>query len=335
MATRFGFQAINNNNEVLIDSSAKNLFFLNKATFSSVTASETLMGGFRKLLYTIVSTKTPMPFFTIPTGIYVALTRVTNTSGNNWDIELLVSGSTTGTKPTVYVFIENDYILSPIGDYGMLVYNETSGITFDSRLKPLLVKSSTTISPPESPFTRSTAQMATYSDHGYGRGYLTPDDPSYNMNTGMIPDNVYSKTLSDTIITKPIYFYSSIAQTQRDYFCKENLSYFWCEVDDKIFHTGCIIGKDIIKYIETKTSGFYRSGINGTISGTSIILTAGWIGVGGAGSKPYVYEKDKGYWGQFPETSTSGGGNEWPYKNETINNASSNSVIIADGSMYD
>ena len=333
MATRFGFQALNNNNEVLIDSSAKNLFFLNKATFSTVIASESVMGGFRRLLYTIVSTKTPMPFFTIPYGRYVGLTRITNTSGNYWDIELLVSG--TSSYPVVYVFIENDYILSPIGEYGMLVYNETSGITFDSRLKPLLVKASTTISPTESPFTRSTAQMATYSDHGYGRGYLTPDNPSYNMNTGMVPDNVYSKTISDTIITKPIYFYSSIAQTQRDYFCKENLSYFHCEIDDKVFGTGCIIGKDIIKYIETKTSGFYRSGINGITSGTSIILSAGWIGVGGAGSQPYVYEKDTGYWGSFPETSTSGGGNEWPYKNETINNIISNSVRIADGSKYD
>ena len=242
MTYGYGFRAKNGNSEVLIDSRAKNLFFLNKANYIGIASSQSYCGGNLVLAYETTSPKIPIPFFTIPdTSRYVGLIRIVNVRTNTFRIELLVSGSSSSNIPEVYVFIEHDKILSPYGSYGLIVYKEgtSSEVTFDSRLKPLLVKSSIDISPPSSPYTRTDYQMATGAGGGFGQenhfnnlGYLEspsvlPDNLGTEnfYNDKLKPDNASSYDIGSMSITKPIFNYSSIAQAYKKYYLQQELSY--------------------------------------------------------------------------------------------------------------
>lgn len=362
MATRFGFLAKNNGGEVLIDSSAKNLFFLSKATYSKVSAFNPYAGGSRRLLYTISSPKTPLPFFSGLSGKYVAVTRITFVSGSNWEIELLVSGSATATdKPDVYVFIEYDDVLSPYGNWGMRVYNDTSGITFDSRLNPLIVKTTLTgVSPPSSPYTTpdTSPPAATFAqamsslsgNHGEFQGKLKAA-PSYQVNGGdgltdgtLTPDSTstYTVPLTSPGIIKPIFLYSSIPQAAKQYHCYNNESYtvrewLWIPIPYPPFIIPIPNYKDVDVNFNSYYFVFCRAGIRATSTSTSLTVTAGWAAVNAAADYTRDDSETSGiahFVGLSDSNYASSSVGTWPYQNQTINNRG-DTVIVADGAMYD
>lgn len=282
MALGYGFLAKNGNAEVLIDSRAKNLFFLNKANYISSISTESYCGGNIVLKYEITSPKVPIPFFTIPdTSRYVGLIRIVNTRTNIFQIELLVSSNSTNNIPEVYVFIEHDKILSPYGSYGLVVYKQgtSSEVTFDSRLKPLLIKNTTSIAPSASPYTRTDAQMATAaSANGSNLGYLESPGGSAINNADtifgkLIPDNTRSYNIIDISLTKPIFNYSSIGQAYKKYYLRDSIQYdTYSDLDVGHWypnHTTIIYWNNF--------ATFSRPGIKYSTIGTNLTITVGWI----------------------------------------------------------
>ncbi len=90
----FGFLALNNNNDVLISSDTKNLHFLQKRTSpTTVSFTSNDYGGMRRWIYSFSNVNTvPVPFFSVPTTDYYAISRVEDKGSNNWDIEIIQVG---------------------------------------------------------------------------------------------------------------------------------------------------------------------------------------------------------------------------------------------------
>jgi hypothetical protein len=111
----YGFQATNDNNQVLISSETKNLHFIQKLTGprnTTVSASDpdagiiystNINGGIRRWRYTATCANTPVPFFTMPTNDFYGILRIVNKNNSRWDIEILRSG-TSPTVPELYIF---------------------------------------------------------------------------------------------------------------------------------------------------------------------------------------------------------------------------------------
>jgi hypothetical protein len=114
MTDKYGFQAINDNNQVLISSDTRNLHFIAKLTAprnETVSASDPdagliftsdYFGGIRHWRYSVTCSTTPVPFFSMPTTDYHAIVRVENKGSNRWDIELIRSG----TSSTALTFVD-------------------------------------------------------------------------------------------------------------------------------------------------------------------------------------------------------------------------------------
>ena len=103
----YGFLALNDSNEVLITSDARNLHFLQKKSSpTSVAFTSNDYGGMRRYIYSFSNVSvTPVPFFSTPTTDFYAISRVENKGSNNWDIEVIRSGISTST-PEVYLFAD-------------------------------------------------------------------------------------------------------------------------------------------------------------------------------------------------------------------------------------
>jgi hypothetical protein len=123
--------------------------------------------------------------------------------------------------------------------------------------------------------------------------------------------------------TKPIYFYPSLAQSQREY-----TFYEYEEECDGLSdpYGGCI---GIQREYRWRSSywAFYRSGVKRV--GDS--LQCGWITVQYGCN--WDYQKDKAFLG-IGIGGDSGQGGTWPYSNETLN-LRATAVISADGTRYD
>lgn len=311
----YGFRAINNNSEVLIDSSTKNLFFLSKAIFNRIIATETYAGGSIRIVYRVScpNLKVPLPFFTIPySNRYVGTTRITTVSTNLWEIELLVSGTSTSVLPEVYVFIEYDNVLSPLGKYGMIVYQDnTNGeVTFDSRANALVIDNTISVTPTSNPYTRTDDEMCggnsgnnagpvQYSGR-YNFKYLeigsradggtvTAEFPAGSgagsMNAlidgRLVPDNygTFPSTGScfRNSVVKPIYCYNTAAQIYKQYKAREDLTYNYYNW----------FGKETVdKWACTNYATFSRTGINLIWDGSNYKLRLGWSVVQAAAKGP-------------------------------------------------
>ncbi len=112
----YGLSVKNNNNEFLISSEMRNLHHFATITNPSITVETNLFGGLTRFTYTVTglsSSVPPVPFFTTPfADRFYAVTRVVNTSGTNWTIELISSGgfpTTTdnGTNPSGSQLVED------------------------------------------------------------------------------------------------------------------------------------------------------------------------------------------------------------------------------------
>ena len=315
----YGFRAINNNSEVLIDSSTKNLFFLSKATYNRIIATETYAGGSIRIVYRVScpNLKVPLPFFTIPySNRYVGTTRITPVSTNLWEIELLVSGTSTSVLPEVYVFIEYDNVLSPLGKYGMIVYQDnTNGeVTFDSRANALVIDNTISVTPTSNPYTRTDDQMCNGNSNDYagpvqnsGRynfkyleigsiadgGTVTAEFPKGTgagtmaaLGDGrLVPDNygTFPSTGScfRNSVVKPIYCYNTAAQIYKQYKAREDLTYSYGSGP-------AILGfkETVDKWGCTNYATFSRTGILVILDGSNYKIRLGWTVVQAAAKGP-------------------------------------------------
>jgi len=342
----YGFKAFNGSNEVLIDSSTKNLFFLSKAKYSRVLSTQSYCGGNIVLVYqaSCPPKRVPLPFFSIPyTDRYVSLIKIVNTSGNTWEIYLLVSNTSTSVLPEVYIFIEYDNVLSPSGKYGMIVYqdNDNSEVTFDSRADPLVIKAAIDITPPTSPYTRTDYQMATGAgDHGSNLGYLeSPGVMTYNNGTEnfyngkLEPDNTSTYDIASMSITKPIFNYSSIAQAYKKYYLQEDQSY-----EDApgglTFLPRSIWNKTKVLYWNNFAT-FSRAGIKYSTIGSTVRITVGWTVIV-AGQENYGSPRSETWKQLAPNTDSWGtGGASGQFLASQSLNIRATVATVADGSRYD
>ena len=199
-----GFAAYNNNGQVLVSSETRNLHFVEKLTSpAEVLFSSDNYGGTRRWRYRAACAVTPVPFFTMPTQDFYGVSRVSQVSPGQWDIEVIRSGTSAAT-PVLYIFADPRAVAAS-GNFGLLVYRDDGTASFDSRLSPLAVTGGVSVAQPSNP--RS----------GYPYGL----DPSYCQSSEaaaggiFAPDQRNNFALSGQPAT-PMFFYPSLAQSERE-----------------------------------------------------------------------------------------------------------------------
>jgi hypothetical protein len=170
----YGFEALNNNNQVLVSSETKNLHFIQKLTGprnttvsitdpdAGIIYSSNINGGIRRWRYTATCANTPVPFFTMPTNDNYGILRIVNKNNSRWDIEIFRS-RTSNTVPELYIFTDARGVVNYYGDHGMIVYRDDETPSFDSRKQPLVVSGGVSVTHPSNP--------RTVSDLMYNRTY--------------------------------------------------------------------------------------------------------------------------------------------------------------------
>lgn len=303
----WGFNAVNNSGQVLISSETRNLHFVGKAALYTTLAAANGYGGIRHWAYRIQSAVTPMPFFSMPTQDYYGITAIRNVGGQTWEIEVLRSG-TSDVAPEVFVFADPRAITRRGTDYGMMVLMDDGTPAFDSRLGPLVISGGASVYPPSNP--RIAGPSGLYAEE-------CRSDASYSL----APDNVNNFSLSVSA-SKPIYFFPSIAQAQREHTIYRNrreCTGFNC------YGACCGYGEE--EQWRSTYWAFYRSGIRH--SGSS--LSCGWITVSYGCN--WDYRRSNSIVG-IGIGGGSGVGGVWPYSNETLN-LSPVSIIVSNGARYD
>jgi hypothetical protein len=220
----YGFEALNNNNQVLVSSETRNLHFVQKLyeprnfTVSAtdldagIIYSTNMYGGIRRWRYTATCAVTPVPFFTMPTNDFYGILRIVNKGNSRWDIEIFRSG-TSDTWPQLYIFAD-PRASTATETHGMVVYRDDGTPSFDSRLRPLVVNAGVTVTHPSNPRTvynkPDDAGFAVTCNQQYSDlGYIFNPDAS----TGYIMDAIPGSTRP----RKPIFTFLSIAQSQRQF----------------------------------------------------------------------------------------------------------------------
>lgn len=304
----WGFEATNRNGQVLVSSDTRNLHFLGKATLDRIIRQNDGYGGFRHYAFRIDCMVTPVPFFTAPTADRYGIVAIRNVSATVWEIEVLRSG-VSATIPEVYVFCDpRGMINPPTTDYGMQVMRDDNTPSFDSRFNPLIVTGGIQVAPPSNPLTVTPPTLTARFCGGPAADYLGPNN-----------ENTYPVT---TGATKPIFFYPSIAQAQRQFHFYEE------EQQCDGINYGVCIGFSRAYEFSSDYWAFYRGGIR-SVGG---YIFAGWV----------TAEFGCNWWRKESKTlieiiglgDKSSVGGVWPYSNETLNLAPT-AVIISDGSFYD
>jgi hypothetical protein len=305
----FGLLALNNNNQVLVSSDTRNLHLIAKLdTPFAVDYTTDYYGGIRILRYRVTCSVYPVPFFSMPTADFYGVTRITSAGSGVWDIELIRSG-TSNTYPTVYVFAD-PRAGSSSEQFGMVVYRNDGTPAFDSRLRPLAVTGGLGVVQPSNPrptFPYNLSARYCGSDLSASGGFFQPTE----YNSYSVPGQP----------SAPIFFYSSLAQAEREAHYHDSDSD--CLGSDKF---GVCITRTVYDWNSWYWC-FYRGGIKWTGSG----IQAGWIPVEFGCN--YRYDQDDSLIG-IGIGGDSGGGGSWPYSNETIN-LDASTVMIADKSRYD
>ena len=308
----FGFLAVNNNNQVLVSSDTRNLHLIAKLTSPAETIyTSQNYGGMRKWRYRVNSAVTPMPFFTMPTADYYGITRILQVATNVWDIEVIRSG-TGDSVPEVYVFADPRAV-SSADTYGMVIYRDDGSPAFDSRLRPLVIYGGITVTHSGNP--RDSFPYGLSSDN-CGSGEASSG--------GIFAPNTYNGYGFDqNAPVKPIYFFSSLAQAERE--AHYHRSHRSCTGFDA--YGGCV-GYGTEENWNSWYWAFYRGGI---CSPSRNELRAGWV-VSNFGCN-YSYSKDNSFVG-IGVGGGGGSGGSWPYSNKSLN-ISNNVVIMSDGAKYD
>jgi hypothetical protein len=147
----FGFVVINDNGQVLVSSETRNLHFVGKADLYEVVRQFDGYGGLRHWSFRIQCNTTPVPFFTMPTEDFYAVTGVSNIGGGMWDIRVIRSG-TSASVPEVFVFADpRGFTNDPDSAWGMQVFRDDGTAAFDSRRQPLAITGGGVVKPPNNP----------------------------------------------------------------------------------------------------------------------------------------------------------------------------------------
>jgi len=304
----YGFLATNASGQVLISSDTRNLHFVGKAVFDRTIRSSDGYGGLRYWAFRISCNITPVPFFTMPVEAYYAVAAVRQIEVGTWEIEIIRSG-TSDSVPEVYIFSDPRGLSGNGGtNYGMKVINSDGTPSFDSRFGPLAVIGGLSIAPPSNPLVA-------------GPGGLSAKYCESAPQNWTVPDNANSVELANLGV-KPIFYYPSLAQAQRDYAYNESE---W-ECDGVDAYGGCI-GAGRTYYWSSTYWSFFRGGIRYA----SNTLYCGWINI--EFSCNWTYYKDSEFLG-IGTGGTSGSGGTWPYSNQTLN-LTATAVIVANGAHYD
>ncbi len=303
-----GFLAINGNNQVLVSSETRNLHFVGKALLNRTVRAFDGYGGLRHWAYQIACNVTPVPFFTMPVDAYYAVAAVRQVAAGVWEIEIIRSG-TSDYAPEVYVFSDPRGATGNGGtNYGMLVMRDDGTPSFDSRLNPLAVTGGAMVSPPANPLTS-------------GPGGLTAKYCGSTPQNSLAP-NAYNTFAIGDPGSKPIFFYPSIAQAEREWHYSQ--SGRDCVGFDA--YGGCIGFGTEYRWDSTYWA-FFRGGIR-YIGG---YIRCGWIAAEFACN--WSYQQEDSFIGiNYDDDSARGG--TWPYSNETLN-LTATAVIAANGARYD
>jgi hypothetical protein len=303
-----GFLAINANGQVLVSSETRNLHFVGKALLNRTIRAFNGYGGLRHWAFQINCNVTPVPFFTMPVDAYYAVAAVRQVAAGVWEIEIIRSG-TSDWPPEVYVFSDPRGATGNGGtNYGMLVMRDDSTPSFDSRLSPLAVTGGAMVAPPSNPLTSSPGGLSARN---------CGSDPQYSM----APDSASQYSMSAPG-AKPIFFYPSIAQAEREFTYEEKRRE--CAGFDAY---GACIGFGTEMHWTSTYWAFFRGGIR-YVGGT---LFCGWITAEFACN--WSYSQEDSFTGiDYDDDSARGG--TWPYSNETLN-LTATAVIAANGARYD
>lgn len=304
-----GFLALNNSNQVLVSSDTRNLHFVQKLTTFTTESSTDYYGGLRRITFRATCNTVPVPFFTCPTSDYYCVTSIKNMGGDQWDIELIRSG-TSEIYPELYVFAD------PRGktatdSHGMVVYRDDGTPAFDSRLTPLVVSGGVQVGHPSNPRPTFPYNLSARYCESLGSASGGHFEPTEYL--------TFSVPITPS---KPMFLYSSLAQAQRE------AHYHDSEQDCLGFDAyGACAGYGTEENWDSYYWCFYRGGIKPV--GNSIL--AGWIAVHWGCN--WTYSKDTSL-GGIGIGGDGGSGGSWPYSNETLN-LTGTAVIIADASRYD
>ena len=254
----FGFLAVNNNNQVLVSSDTRNLHFVQKLSSPAETIyASNYFGGMRKWRYRAYLNAIPMPFFTMPTGDFYGVSRVSNPADGVWDIEVIRSG-TSSSVPELYIFAD-PRATSSADTFGLVVYRDDGTPAFDSRLKPLVVTGGLSVNHSGNP--RSSFPYGLSSDYC---------GSSEDARGGIFaPDTYNTYGLDTSSNAKPMAFFGSLAQAERE-------AYYSRSEDDCLgigAYGGCI-GYGTDYFWSSLYWAFYRGGIS--LPNRSQ-LNAGWI----------------------------------------------------------
>ncbi len=306
MSETWGFLALNNNNQVLVSSQTRNLHFVGKFIPSEIRVLDSY-GVMSKFTYTVTCAVTPVPFFAQTVEGFMSVASIKETSGGVWEI-LLISSGIVFSIPELYVFSDPRGIGARDSAYGMLVLRDDGTPSFDSRLSPLVITGGTTVSPPNNPLTVLPAGL----DSQYCNSNASEQFKPTNWNS-------FGFSVSGS---KPIFFYPSLAQTQREALFASSED----ECDGIDIYGNCV---GAARHYEWKSRywAFYRSGIRYTGS----TIECGWITVEFGCN--WTYSKDSTFIG-IGIGGASGTSGTWPYSNETLN-LTPTSFIVSDGSLYD
>lgn len=302
----WGFTATNKSGQVLASSETRNLHFIGQATFHAQVRYINAYGGIRRWTFRIACNAVPMPFFTMPTQDYYAVSAVREISPGSWEIEVIRSGYS-DLIPEVFVFADPRGVTrGPDTNYGVRIMRDDGTPSFDSRLSPLTVTGGLAVVPPSNP-------------RAAGPGYLNPDYCSTDASPSLAPDtkNIYSLP---ALYGTAMMFYPSIAQAQRQF----EVTRSWQECTGVEY--GVCIGYSEVYRTWSVYWAFYRSGIKRI--GTE--LHCGWIAVEYGCN--WYYKKGSSFLG-IDTGGNSGSGGSWPYSNETLN-LTPTAVITANADRY-
>lgn len=302
-----GFSAQNNAGQVLISDQTRNLHFLGKALSISFSADD-FAGGLRQWVFRISSMRPLVPFFTAHPDL-TAITTITESSANVWDIGIVRAG-TDNTTPEVYVFTD------PIGrvpeeSHGMVVFDGSGSPTFDSRLIPLSITWGATAVSPNRPFDNGISAVGSNLSTAMGQQTY-----SAGMSEQFRPKNT-AYVGNPPAMAKPLLSFSALMQSE----VEQGFA-------DELTSGGTCSGDRTTTYYRTLVWGFYRSAI-GLNSG----CVSGWITVSHGG----FTTSERNTYDQVSQSSNSTGraaNGVPPLSNETINTRYS-TVMMTDGIYYD
>jgi hypothetical protein len=307
----FGINLKNVDGEVIIDSELKNLHYVTRIDAPTSTTQATgLFGGRRVHTYRVDNcSATPVPFLHYVEGTECAVISVQNVNATTWDVLVLTNSG----DPVMYVFA---YATSVIATdlSGLLVYNNDGTKSFDSRSRPLAVTGAAYVTPPLNPRT-------TFSPSGLNPKYCGSNGSSAHSSQ-YTPDT--KNTYSIAIPTKPMFFYFSVAQTERQaqFYASEQ------ECDTFSVYDECVaLGR---KYEWWSTYwAFYRATIS--YSRANAELNCQWTM---ADFDCFWEERQDNQSFGFNTGGSSGAGGAFPLTNQTIN-TDLQIVLISDANRYD